>query len=58
MFKKKKNDDLVETCFELKFKIVTPEGEANEALKTFDEILLKVYEVLKKRTNIEIEDET
>ena len=56
--KKKKNEDLVETSLELKFKIVTPKGEANEVLKTFDEILLSVCEVLKKRTNVEIEENT
>ena len=58
MGKKKKNEDLVETCLELKFKIVTPKGEANEVLKTFNEILLAACEALKKRTNVEIEDET
>lgn len=58
MGKKKKNEDLVETYFELKFKIVTPKGETDDVLKTFNEILLLACEALKKRTNAEIEDET
>ena len=58
MSKKKKTEDLVATCLELKFQIVTPKDETDDVLKTFNEIIVKACEALKKRTNAEIENKT